>query len=451
MATQVVLKATDASNASLLIGAAVFVDGSASFDGNSGVVTDSNGSSFFILTGNGSRVIQVTATNYQSFSFTVNVSTVPSNITINAALTPTPVQSAIIAIQFIPQVPGVVWQLKSGAFVIDTGVSQPDGTSNSSVSLTFGTLSMEADLTGYQHLSSPTIIDGRTSPYVFTLVANVDGSSIQQGNTNGNSSALTSQPANLVSQVTTVPPSQSEYRYPNSEYDKYFTITGARIYIGNLFIDECNTLQYALQDNAVPIFGYASRYYDALGQGRSLVQGQLALNFVTEGYLYTVLREYKRFLGSTQGVGFPISNPKADLIAQVLGLMATRDNLLQQSSSNPNNADIAAINGTSPELRAGHIQQQIAALLTAMTPAQISSLNNQRERQLKTFSDVVGFDNAVYQDVLFDIRIEFGNEVTGVKRVRYLEKCKLISNEQVLDQSGQPILDAYGFIARRLR
>jgi len=68
----------------------------------------------------------------------------------------------------------------------------------------------------------------------------------------------------------------------------------AQLYIGNLFIDELNSLQFTYQGNRFPMFGYCSRSADAFGTGRLLVQGQLAINFVTEGYLYTVLKEFSK-------------------------------------------------------------------------------------------------------------------------------------------------------------
>jgi hypothetical protein len=51
--------------------------------------------------------------------------------------------------------------------------------------------------------------------------------------------------------------------------------------------------------------------------------------------------------------------------------------------------------------------------------------------------------------VLFDLELQLGEGQE--KKVRRLEKVKLISNEQVYDQSGQVLRDVYGFMARRLR
>lgn len=436
MAT-VIIKVFDSSTHAAIVGALVFVNGV-----RQGPVTDAGGNSSLSIPPAGSNLIQVTAGNYNGGSTGVDTLSLSSQ-TVNIPLDPAIHQSTPVHVQFIPRVPGILWSIHSGIFVVDSSVSIDDGSGVSNAPITFGSYTIESDLPGYAHSSVPITVNGQADPYTITLIANASADSIQTGNNAGDSLASTTQLANTVSQVTTEPPAASEYIYPNTDFDKYFTITGARIYVGNLFIDEVNTIQYGLQDNAVPVFGYASRFYDALGQGRSMVQGQLTLNFVTEGYLYTVLQEYKRFLSATQGNGFPINSPQVDTVAQILGLMATRDNLNQQARNN--NGD------TTSELRAGQIQQQISVLMNALKPGQVESLSNQRTRQLKGFNDVIAFDNPVYQDVLFDIRVELGNETAGVKRVRYLEKCKLISNEQVIAPDGQTILDSYGFIARRLR
>lgn len=439
----VVLVVTDSSTNAPVQGANVFVDGSANFDPNQfTVVTDSNGKATFNVPSTGTnRLLQVTATNYTPAPGTIINTIILTPLSLQISLTPAPAQTAIINLSFEPQVAGILWSIAGPAS--SNGVTTPDGNSATFTAVPLGTYTITANLTGYQTLNTTLVATGQTDPYVFGLVADPDPTSIQTGGTS-NSTALTSTPSSIVSQNVTQVPSQSEYIYPNSDYDKYFTIISARIYVGNLFIDECNTIQYALQDNAIPIYGYASRYADAYGQGRSLVQGQLTLNFVTEGYLYTVVKQYKQFLASTQTTGNLIGDSSQVAVQQVLAQMATRDSLTQQANNNPNGA--ASINA-----QAATIQSQITASLNSMTAAQVSQVSSLRAQQLTTFSDPVGFDNAVYQDVVFDIRIELGNPQTGVVRTRYLEKCKLISNEQVLDQSGTTILDSYGFIARRLR
>lgn len=65
-----------------------------------------------------------------------------------------------------------------------------------------------------------------------------------------------------------------------------YLLPRARPKSGNdIFIDEFNHIQWELQANLIPKFGYCSFKFDDVAQGKSLVQGQLAINFVSPGYL----------------------------------------------------------------------------------------------------------------------------------------------------------------------
>ncbi len=46
---------------------------------------------------------------------------------------------------------------------------------------------------------------------------------------------------------------------------------------------------WELQANLIPKFGYCSQKFDDVAYGKSLVQGQLAINYVSPGYLIAAL------------------------------------------------------------------------------------------------------------------------------------------------------------------
>jgi hypothetical protein len=228
----------------------------------------------------------------------------------------------------------------------------------------------------------------------------------------------------------------NEFIAPNTGQGTYFTMTQARMYIGNLFIDELNGLQFVLQDNKVPIFGYASRFYDALAQGKSLVQGQFSINFISEGYLYTALNAYTDVIDQDD----LSTNQVAD---QQLKRLTSLTNSLQ----NPDPA------WTPDMVQAA--KDEIQSLAGSLGPDAITAANGGiaklGRQQNNSILGLPGGDypNAVYTDVGFDIVVQY----TGAGRTitRRLEDCHLISNESIMDHSGTPILDNYGFIARRLR
>lgn len=434
---------TDANTNAPVSGANVYIN-----DLSVGV-TDSNGKlSTQVSQSYSASIWKITASSYNS---TVENSLTPvDSQSVQAALIPIPTEDGIFFLQFTPPANGITWTLTGP--ITTNGVSENDGLSQTFNKIQTGNYTLTAALTGYQNFSQDIAItasifqsmEEEGNRFPVSLIQLADPNSPQQGNTNGDSTPITTAPANTLSTATILSPVGSEYVYPSTEFDRYFTVVGVNIYIGNLFIDEVNSLQYALQDNAIPIYGYASRYVDAYGQGRSLVQGQLTINFVTEAYLYTVMKQYQQYVAVNNKP--PSSLSGINSVDQVLGLIATRNSLQQLAA---NTSDPVAQSQSIAQ--AANAQTQINATTSSMTSDQITSLNTRLQAQQSTTTDVISFDNAIYQDVLFDIRITMGNEITGVQRTRYIEKCKLISNEQVIASDGMTLMDSYGFIGRRLR
>lgn len=57
----------------------------------------------------------------------------------------------------------------------------------------------------------------------------------------------------------------------------------------HVFLDEFNSILWELQANLIPKFGYCSQKFDDVAWGKGPIQGQLAINFVTPGYLIGAL------------------------------------------------------------------------------------------------------------------------------------------------------------------
>lgn len=225
---------------------------------------------------------------------------------------------------------------------------------------------------------------------------------------------------------TTTANADYEWIYPNSDDGKYFTASQARVYVGNLFVDELNSLQFTFQGNRIPVFGYCSAKMDAAGTGKHLVQGQLALNFISEGYLYTLLEEFQ----SLRQSGKAASGPTAQ--EQQLANLVTQQGSPSDGSSN--SAALAAL-----------VQQQILQLAGKVGPDGIDNVKT----VLANAQRLTTTQNAILLDIPFDVVAQF----TGAGRTvtRTLKNCLLTSNDQIYDQSGAPLLDCYGFIAQDLR
>jgi hypothetical protein len=77
-------------------------------------------------------------------------------------------------------------------------------------------------------------------------------------------------------------PAKDNYQtYP---YD-YFSGADCKIFFGDIWVDDIITLQYNVNQDKTPIYGYASQLFDAVAKGQVIVQGSLSVSFKETGYL----------------------------------------------------------------------------------------------------------------------------------------------------------------------
>jgi len=401
----VLLQAVDSSTGVVLSGATFFINGTQQ-------------QSSIRLPINMSYTAQAQCAGYGSASHSFTVTGAGA---MNVIISMTAVATGLaIQVQFSPALAGLVWTLDGGSSVATnaSGVSQVNGVSPGDHTVNFaGT----ADFAS----AAQSITVGSCRSFTVMLVRTAANGNLPSGLNQQTIYDPNSNPLGALG----VAQDTSEDTYDNSAYVGYFTSAQARLYIGSLFIDQMHTLQYALQQNNIPVFGYCSEFADAYARGRSLVQGQLVLNYVHQGYLRAALKQYAKLSRSASASGSPPSTGAA--IAGVLGKIS---DISQQGTSSANQ-----------EL-GGLAQQKLTGLLAGSVPGDIDDAKSAMSAANTPYNP---YNNPLYEHMVFDMRIEIGDgpQLT----VRLLEDVKLGANEQIFDQSGQVISESYGFTARRLR
>jgi hypothetical protein len=94
----------------------------------------------------------------------------------------------------------------------------------------------------------------------------------------------------------TIPAPQGNiYRRPDTrlEYqlfsEDYFSGADVNIFFGDIWVDEAVSLGFSMQEEVLPIYGYASYTFDTVARGRRIVQGSFGINFKNVGYLQQIL------------------------------------------------------------------------------------------------------------------------------------------------------------------
>ena len=116
---------------------------------------------------------------------------------------------------------------------------------------------------------------------------------------------------------------------------------------------------WELQANLIPKFGYCSFKFDDVAQGKSLVQGQLAINFVSPGYLIGAL------LGAT-----------AVTTGSASGSSASSDTEIQMQQLLIEAATLSETNTPATVARMAQIQQQAHQLATKMGPSGVQNVSS---------------------------------------------------------------------------
>jgi hypothetical protein len=77
--------------------------------------------------------------------------------------------------------------------------------------------------------------------------------------------------------------------------EEFFSGSDVKLYFGDVFIDEVITMQFVLQENVRPLFGYSSYTHEEVSRGRRMVQGNFAIAFKEAGFLSSVLDHIGQF------------------------------------------------------------------------------------------------------------------------------------------------------------
>lgn len=242
-------------------------------------------------------------------------------------------------------------------------------------------------------------------------------------------------------------------------YDvEYFTSSQVSLYIGGIFIDEAASIQYGVQESKAPVYGYASRRFDAVIAGNVLVNGGILLNFIDSGYIFAVLKNLfdadgtpERFLLALQNIKSPKDSERLSATATALLENGFSDNLDRQRV-----LSLLAI--ASSKNKSGQ-ERGLTSLLAKTSKSE--DLRSGLENVLwgKPFSDLTK-DQAIPNPVDykgFDIQVDYGfaekygniTSRTPSFTRRIIKNCNITGTNQVIDsRSGEPVQEGISFMAR---
>lgn len=84
---------------------------------------------------------------------------------------------------------------------------------------------------------------------------------------------------------------------------EYYTCAQGKVYINEILLDEAYDIMYSYRELKEPIYGYNSKYYDAIVPGTVIIYGSFTINYKHDSYLAKTLAKTE-----LKGVGSSLSD-----------------------------------------------------------------------------------------------------------------------------------------------
>jgi len=241
---------------------------------------------------------------------------------------------------------------------------------------------------------------------------------------------------------------------------RYFTGAQTRLYIEDICIDEAVSLQYIAQAPVVPLYAYDNCKFIRTARGKSIVQGQILINFVDEGYLYYALKDIRK--------GNEKNFDKEQALAEEVDKLNKK---IEKIKSQDPLGSSEAVRDQKVKDQKAELEEATLSLQQLLKEQKIFKTSQDRNiRQAldiiknggatgkklmqqvtkeNLFPSAAQHENVVYDKMFFDMSLVFGDASTSVNTYKIFEDCQLVSNSLVVDiNSGQHVAESYGFIAR---
>ena len=232
------------------------------------------------------------------------------------------------------------------------------------------------------------------------------------------------------------------------EFD-YYSGSQISIYIGDILVDDIESIQFNVTQTKRPIYGYGSQYFHTVADGQVLVEGGFSIPFKEADYILAVLENYTLRSGPIKEVthitidGYPITKPKIQVLQH--NIERYLENRSKNFTDNPFELarDLSAVSDETFENIAERFEDQL--------------WRKPKEKFLEPNQQIAGFDfsgeiRRADQMPLFDIYILYGDIANAAANhtIKKLIDVSIVGQGQTISVGGEPISEVYRFFARNL-
>jgi len=249
---------------------------------------------------------------------------------------------------------------------------------------------------------------------------------------------------------------------------EFFSGAQSRVYFGSILVDDIASIEWRGASSKRPVYGYASEQFDAVAKGQYIVNGAFMVPFKEVGYLHAVMAAGKEghealdlVLSSVKGLQTP-AQQKHTTVESNSAIDPNRNPLVKiktVGTSNDAGTDEPGFTVTSlnaEQVLAQAAQQEDSKSFKQLTNEYEEAIWN-RERtsedrlpRADEFDIVNGVNGMRFVENGFNILVSFGdlNNPKAASTIKTIVDVHIVSDERIVDSTGQPIYERYSFFAR---
>lgn len=222
------------------------------------------------------------------------------------------------------------------------------------------------------------------------------------------------------------------------KYNSYYSGTDIKIFFGDSWVDEISEIEFSMQEQAAPIYGYASYTFDKVARGNRIIQGSFAINFKEVGYLQTILN----------GLSSKENGDKPSFFS------------LNDFQGGTEEAPVTSTSNNSVETIISGFDTLAQGYEDALWGKESDSTKEVAARKTDTFfyGTRSNANNKALRDHGFNILLTYGQggetgwawerTAHGAKTAQTIVGVQLTGVSQRVDPSGNPVQEVYSFIAK---
>lgn len=240
---------------------------------------------------------------------------------------------------------------------------------------------------------------------------------------------------------------------PKTRNSIYYSGANVKVYFGDVWVEELASIQYSIDEQVAPVYGFNSYMFDKVARGTRLVSGAFIVNHTEAGYIDTILERIASNIDKEQ---------RNALSKKSLGHLVSD---VRKHDSSRNIENLLKIDGSSNY--EDYIEGLKSSFWGPRKPSQntIHRSGEGREYQPNYYADKEGGDSKnILKQHGFNILLDFSpsanvkdfkqcitdmnNEGSMSQTFRSIIGVHLTGENQLIAPNGQAIQTQYNFIAR---